>query len=259
MGTDRCAYLSRLRQVDPIPKLWFSLAALLVCVFADSILVGIATLLLLSLLNALLGGQKAGDILHFLKVPLVFLLIGCLTIVIRPIGEAEALWAFRLLGKFRWGITVANLHMGLMVFCKAMGAVSAMYFLSMNTPMTDLTAALERLHVPKLMVELMELIYRFIFLLADSARRIRIAQESRLGYQTLRQSIRSMGDLLSTVFVRSLQRGNRVFSALESRGYTGTLTTLPSQYASGQWLYGLAAGIAALQILIYFGERRFLL
>ena len=68
-----------------------------------------------------------------------------------------------------------------------------------------------------------------------------------------------MGDLLSTVFVRSLHRGNRVFSALESRGYTGTLTTLPGQYTPGRWLYGLTAGIAALQILIYFGERRFLL
>ena len=256
MGTDRCAYLSRLRKVDPIPKVWFSLAALLICVLADSVLVGLFTLAALAALNVALGGQRFRDLLHFLKVPLVFLVIGCLTIALRPIGAAEALWAAELFGRWRWGITAANLRLGLQVFCKAMGAVSAMYFLSLNTPMTDLTMALERLHVPKLFVELAELIYRFIFLLAGEAARIRIAQDSRLGYQGFRRSVSSMGALLSSVFIRSLRRGDRVFSALESRGYTGALTTLPGQYAPGRWLYGAAAAIAACQLLILFAEGR---
>ena len=243
MGTDRCAYLSRLRRVDPIPKVWFTLAALLICVLSDSLGVGLFTLAALSALNLALGGQRAGDLLRFL---------------IRPIGEAEALWAFRLLGRWTWGITAENLRLSLLVCGKAMGAVSAVYFLSMNTPMTDLTLALERLHVPKLFVELTELIYRFIFLLAGEAGRIRTAQESRLGYRGFRRSLSSMGELLSTVFVRSLRRGERVFSALESRGYTGTLTTLPGQYVPGRWLYGLAAATAACQLLILLAERRLL-
>lgn len=258
MGTDRCAYLSRLRRVDPVPKVWFTLAALLICVLADSVAVGVFTLAALSVLNLTLGGQRAGDLLRFLRVPLAFLVIGCLTIVLRPIGQAEALWAFRLLGRWRWGVTADNLRLGVLVCCKAMGAVSAMYFLSMNTPMTDLTAALERLKLPRLFVELVELIYRFIFLLTDTAASIHTAQQSRLGYQGFRRSIHSMGELLSSVLVRSLHRGNRVFSALESRGYTGCLTTLPGQYAPGRWLYGLAFATAACQLLILFAERRLL-
>lgn len=63
-----------------------------------------------------------------------------------------------------------------------------MYFLALNTPVTDVTMALERMHVPHLLVELMELIYRFIFVLTETASRIRLAQESRLGYQGLRRS-----------------------------------------------------------------------
>ena len=258
MGTDRCAYLSKLKDVDPIPKVWFTLAALLICVFADSVAVGLFTLAALSVLNIALGGQKAGDLLHFLKVPLAFLVVGCLTIAVRPIGEAEALWAGMLLGRWRWGITAENLRLGILVFGKAMGAVSAMYFLSLNTPMTDLAMALERLHVPKLFVELMELIYRFIFLLTGEAGRIKVAQESRLGYRSFRRAMHAMGELLSTVFVRSLHRGNRIYSALESRGYTGSLTTLPGQYVPGRWLYGLAAATAAGQLLILFAERRLL-
>ena len=258
MGTDRYAYISKLRGVDPIPKIALSMAALLVCLFCESIAVGIFTMVVLSAFTVLIGGQKPRVVLHFMKVPLVFLIIGCLTIAIRPIGEAEALWAFRLLGRWNWGITAENLRLSLLVCGKAMGAVSAMYFLSLNTPMTDLTMALERLHVPKLFVELMELIYRFIFLLAGEAGRIKVAQESRLGYRGFRRSMHSMGELLSTVFVRSLHRGNRVYSALESRGYTGSLTTLPGQYVPGRWLYGLAAATAAGQLLILFAERRLL-
>ena len=176
MGTDRCAYLSKLRKVDPVPKLWFTLATLLLCVLADSVLAGLLTLAVLSALNLALGGQRPRDLARFLRVPLAFLLVGCLTIVLRPVGTAEALWAFRLLGRWRWGITVENLRLGILVFWKAMGAVSAMYFLSLNNPMTDLTLALERLRVPRLFVELMELIYRFIFLLTGEAGRIRTAQ-----------------------------------------------------------------------------------
>ena len=258
MGTDRCAYLSRLRNVDPIPKVWLALTTLLICIFADSLVVGVFTLVALSILNIVLGGQRVRDILHFLKIPLAFLVVGCLTIVLRPIGETEAIWAAVLFGRWRWGITAENLRLGILVCCKAMGAVSAMYFLSLNTPMTDLTMAMERLHVPKLFVELMELIYRFIFLLAGEAGRIKVAQESRLGYRGFRRSMSSMGELLSTVFVRSLHRGNRVFSALESRGYTGTLTTLPGQYTPGLWLYGVAVATVACQFLILFAERRLL-
>lgn len=257
MGTDRCAYVSRLRNVDPIPKLFFSLTALLVCLFCDSIAVGLFTLALMGVLTVVLGGQKPGVLLRFLRIPLAFLVIGCLTIVLRPLAvEEDALWSF-FLGRFRWGITSLSLHMGAMVFCKAMGTISAMYFLSMNTPMTDLTMALERLHIPRLLIELMELIYRFIFVLGDTAGRIRTAQESRLGYQGLRRSLESLGTLASMVFLRALRRGDRVYAALESRGYTGSLFTLPGEYDPGRWLYAAAAAAAAGQLLVLFAERRF--
>lgn len=85
-----------------------------------------------------------------------------------------------------------------------------------------------------------------------------MAQEARLGYRDFKGSMQALGTLLSTVFVRSLRRGDRVFSALESRGYTGVLITLPGQYASGRWLYGLTAAIAVCQLLILAAERRLL-
>lgn len=260
MGTDRYAYASRLRRVDAIPKLWLTLGALLVCISCDSMAVGVATLILMGILSIVLGGQKVGTFLHFLKIPLAFLCVGCITIVVRPIqGGIQAIWSILLFGRFQWGVTADNLHLGLMVFSKALGAVSAMYFLSLNTPMTEVTLALERLHVPKLFVELMELIYRFIFVLTDTARRIRVAQDSRLGYQGMRRSIESMGTLVSMLFLRAWKHADRSFSALESRGYTGTLNTLSAPAKPGRWLYGVLFGTVTIQLLTLLVERRVLL
>ena len=259
MGTDRYAYLSRLRDVDPAPKIVLSFAIQLGAVVLPSAAAGLFTLLSAFLLNVFSGGQKPRVVGHFLKIPLVFLLIGALTIVLRPLPqEAQAIWSGMLLGRWRWGITAEQLRLGLTVFCRAMGAVSAMYFLSLNTPMTDLATALRRLHVPKLFVELMELIYRFIFLLSDTARQIHIAQDSRLGYEGFRRSMHSMGALVSMVFLRALRRGDRVFAALESRGYTGSLDTLPKPYAPGRWLYALCPVLLAGQAVIFYWERRWL-
>lgn len=260
MGTDRYAYSSKLRMVDPIPKFWFSMAVLFACLFCESISVGIFTLIVMSALSVKLGGQKLGVVIRFLEIPIAFLAIGCLTIVFRPIPEGSvAIMSLRFFGRWTWGITEEYLYMGAMVFLKAMGTISAMYFLSLNTPMTDLVMALERLRVPRLMTELMELIYRFIFVLSDAAERIHTAQDSRLGYVGFKRSVNSLGLLSSMVFLRAWKRGDRVWSALESRGYTGTLKTLPQLYSSGKWMYIAALLITALQIFVMLLERSLLL
>ena len=115
--------------------------------------------------------------------------------------------------------------------------------------------ALERMHVPHLLVELMELIYRFIFVLTETASRIRLAQESRLGYQGVRRSLSSLGTLASMVFLRAWRKADRVYTALESRGYSGSLVTLSGGYARGAWLCPLAAAVAAVQLAAWYLER----
>ena len=255
MGTDRWAYASRLRAIDPLAKLWLTLGALVVCLGCGSAGVGLATLALLSAYSVLLGGQPVKTVVNCLLIPLAFLLAGSVTLVFRPIGADAALWAVSLFGAWRWGITLKNLALAGTVLCRAMGAASCLFFLALNTPVCDLTAALGRLRAPALLVELMELIYRFLFVLSGEAGRIRTAQAARLGYGSWRRSITSLGELASVLFVRALRRGERVYAALESRGYTGSLATVAGQYEKGTGLYGLLLATAAVQIFIWTLER----
>lgn len=259
MGTDRYAYQSKLRRVDPVVKLAVSLVCLVVCLACDSMVVGLATLVMMAGFTVVLGGQTPSTVWRFLTVPLVFLLIGCITIVVRPVGgETEVLASVTLLGRWPWGVTATYLTMGLSVFCKAMGTVSAMCFLTLTTPVCDVVLALERLRVPKLMVELMELMYRFVFVLLDCAQNIRVAQDARLGYVNGKTALKSMGTLGSMVFVRGWRRSDKVWSALESRGYTGTLNTVGMGYEKAPWLYGVGVAVVAVQLGILWFERGWL-
>ena len=114
----------------------------------------------------------------------------------------------------------------LRLICTAFASVSCLYFLALSTPVTDLVLALRRFHIPQLLIELMILIYRFIFLLQEIAHQISVSQKSRLGNCNYRTSIRSFGALLSALFIRSVRQSGILFDALEARGYHGEIQVL---------------------------------
>lgn len=258
MGTDRWAYQSRLRRVDPLPKLILSLTALVVCLCCGSGAVGLATAAAMGVLITALGGLPPRVYLHFLKIPMAFLAVGCATMLVRSYPAGAPVLAALPVGGRLWGFDGAALAAAAALFFRALGAVGAMYFLALNTPVTDLTMCLGRLHVPRLLVELMELIYRFIFVLSETAGSIRTAQASRLGYQSAGRSLHSLGLLASTVFLRAWRKADRVYAALESRGYAGSLATLPGDYRPGRGLYLMALAAAGVQLAVFWAERRLL-
>lgn len=254
MGTDRYAYSSRLRRMNPAAKAFLSLISLTLCLILGGIAPGLVTLIFMGCLTVFWGKIPFRVLFRFLLVPLTFLILGCLTIGIglHPAGTPVA--AAVPVGGQLLGFTPESLRQMLSICSKSMGVMAAVYFLTLTTPMTDLTQGLERLHIPQLLIELMELIYRFIFVLWETAGQIRTAQESRLGYRGFARSIRSLGALSSMVFLRAWKKADRVYCALESRGYTGTLKTLPEGYETGKACFLWAPLVLAGQLLSFLLE-----
>jgi cobalt/nickel transport system permease protein len=123
--------------------------------------------------------------------------------------------------------------------------------------MVDLLALLLRLKVPKLLVELMGLIYRFIFVLLETADTMFTAQNSRLGYSSLSTGYRSLGALASTVFIRAYKRSDELYTALESRGYEGELNVLDEPFETHWIKYIVPIVINLLLIITTLFLRRF--
>lgn len=102
----------------------------------------------------------------------------------------------------------------------ALGAVSAMYLLALTTPIHEITSTLSRLHVPGILIELMYLIYRFIFLLSDTAHQMHMAAQSRLGYWGWRQSMQTFGKSMANLLVTALRQAGNTYDAMVARCYT---------------------------------------
>lgn len=253
-GIDKYAYQSKLAGIKASGKLAFAVCMMLICVAFSSNVISIMTIALMSAATLILGGCRLKTYLMLLLVPFTFLITGVITIIINRLPSVEgALFYFRLFGGV-YGISSKSLNTGVNLFLKSMGAVCCLYFFSINTPMNSFLSLLRK-KVPGTFVELMELIYRFIFIIWDESRRIYIAQDSRLGYRGFSNSMKSLGELVTTVFIRALRRVDRVSVALESRGFDGNFNYLLEEEKPSLFLKALTALCALAFITIGILER----
>lgn len=101
--------------------------------------------------------------------------------------------------------------------------VIASLTLAATTEPRDLLAGLEKLRFPNQLVQIMGFMMRYLDVVAEEMRRMRIARESR-GFQA--RNVRHwpvIARSAGALFIRSYERGERVHLAMMSRGYTGTM------------------------------------
>ncbi|MCR3922639.1 MAG: cobalt ECF transporter T component CbiQ, partial [Firmicutes bacterium] len=174
------------------------------------------------------GGVPLLYYFKLLLLPAGFLVLAVLTVAVIAVPNQhmlDAIWTFSF-WNLSLGVTTSSLATAANLGVKALASVSCLYFLSLTTPMVDLIAVLRKLKFPTLLLELMSLIYRFIFVLMETAEMIFTSQASRLGYKNTKTGYRSLGQLISNLSIRSYKRANDLYTALEARGYTGELRVL---------------------------------
>lgn len=128
-----------------------------------------------------------------------------------------------------WTMTAEGLVRFSAILCRTWLAVQAGVLLSATTPAADLLWGLRALGMPRLLVGVVGFMLRYIFVLADEALRMLQARSARspklpgrhrpgLAWQG-----RVAGMMVGTFFLRSLERSERVFAAMASRGYAGEI------------------------------------
>ncbi len=255
---DAYAYTNKLRWIHPAEKIIFAGTTIALCLTSGSLLVCLLALSMVTLVVTRGAGIPLHAFWHFVRLPLGFVVIGVVTVAVvgvPPDGAGSV--ASLPLGPWRIGVTPASLAQAGRILAVSLASVSCTLFLALTTPMVDLTEQLRRWHVPALFVELMTLVYRFIFVLLETAAMMHIAQESRLGYSSWRRSLRSAGMLASNLYLRANARASALFTALSARGYTGELRVLQSEpvwSARNVLLIALADGLLLLTALaVHFG------
>jgi cobalt/nickel transport system permease protein len=120
-------------------------------------------------------------------------------------------------------VSESGLHAGVRLLLTATLGVTASLTLAATTESQALLRGLTRLRVPDLLVQIMGFMIRYLEVVTDELRRMKVARESR-GFAARDPRhwpvlARSFGAL----FIRSFERGERVHLAMLSRGYTGKL------------------------------------
>lgn len=222
---DKLCYGSKLRYVNPYEKFAFAMLTLIFCIVSRSIVMGIFVMGVNALLTIKKGGISGNRYFKLMTIPLAFLVLSTVAIIVN--WSREPLDAFALqIGEHYITGSCEDAVMALRLIVTALAAVSCLYFLSLNTTMTDILAVFRSLKCPVLISELMLMIYRFIFVLLDSAYYISSSQHARLGYKDYKTSLKSFAGMVQAVFIQSMKRSRVLYDAMEARCYDGRVNVL---------------------------------
>ncbi|WP_228389369.1 cobalt ECF transporter T component CbiQ [Cumulibacter manganitolerans] len=109
------------------------------------------------------------------------------------------------------------------MLAKATVGVLAGVVLASTTRPAELVRGLHRLRMPGPLVEIASFMLRYVSVVSDDLRRMRIARESRCFAGSGPRQARAVAASAGTLFVRSYERGERVHLAMLARGYAGTM------------------------------------
>ena len=236
---DVLAQTSRLSRVNPSLKFWTVLALMALCVSARSPAVGIFLTAAMLISTVYIGGLELHAYVHLLALPVSFLMISGLALLFEVTAQPTGIFSIHAFGFWFCVSTGAQIRT-MLVMARALGAVSCLYFLSLTTPMSELIGVLRRARCPDVVIELMYLIYRYIFILLTMYHTMRDSAKSRLGYIDYRTSIRTTGNLYSNLLARSYRQANRNFDAMESRCYDTGIRFLENR----ERITGIQAAVA---------------
>jgi len=244
---DHHAYNNSIRYLHPAYKVTAAGITIFLVLLLNRPSVSLAALMWMSGLVVGIARIPLGTFSRLLLVEATFLaltIIGVVTSV--SLSQPVELWTTQI-GPIWLSSSPEMIRAGGILILRALAAVSAMNFLALTTPLVDLIDLLRRWHMPELILDLMTILYRFIFVLLETFGAIYTAQASRLGYHSRRSTMRSASLLGSQLFVNAFQRARRLQTALDSRGYTGTLQVLPVDYANqSSWFIIISAILFSL-------------
>jgi cobalt/nickel transport system permease protein len=190
---------------------------------------------------ALAAGMTPATLLRRLVIELPFLAFAAFLPIVGG-GErvdvlglslsAEGLWA-------AWNIVIKG----------ALG-IAATSVLLATTDTRDILRGLERLRVPRVFVAIASFMLRYLEVIAGELRAMRIARISRGDDPRWIGQARGVTQSAGTMFVRSYERGERVYLAMVSRGYDGTMPVVTAATGRAAWGVALSLPLGAALIAV---------
>jgi cobalt/nickel transport system permease protein len=243
---DRNAQTNRWRRVPAIDKAAFALGMMIVSLCTPGWAVQ-GMIILIMLASLLFGaGVALRALLSCAAIPLGFIAASSLAQIV-TLHFARGVPVLGL----SWNELVPVAHVALRSFA----CVSALLWLALTTPLTDILQLLRRMGVGSEISDIALMMFRFIWLTLDCLDSGVQSQANRLGYSGYRRGLHSMGLLMAALLPRVLSRARRLEAGLAARGYQGELRFIqlhqPASRRRQFGILGLLVSVAVLGRLVY--------
>ncbi|WP_414564174.1 MULTISPECIES: cobalt ECF transporter T component CbiQ [unclassified Anabaena] len=223
---DTLAYTNRLRWLAPEQKLLLAIALLIITALAHPP-VQILIAIWISTWTVIYAKIPIQVYVKLIYIATIFWLTSLPALVINGIHinhlnliKDDAIMGLNI-GSYYLYISQHGIEQGTTIFTRAIASLACLYFVMLTIPFTELLQTLRRYGFPILFTDILLLMYRFIFVLLNTARELWIAQQSRNGYRNFTIGIKSLSLLIGQLFKRTLENYRQISLSLASRGFNG--------------------------------------
>jgi len=242
---------SLIHRLDPRTKLVTTLA-FIVAVVLTPVSNWRAFVFYFCLVAALLIISRLPPLYVLKRSLVVFPFVLLVAIFIPFFNQGEVAGSYNI-GLWRVSVTYSGLVVLANVVVKAWLSILSLVLLSATTNFTELLKGLRQSGVPEVIVLILSFMYRYVFVLVDEMLRMRRARDSRNFGGGRRRQLRTIGNMIGTLFIRSYERGERVYAAMLSRGFDSQIRSLRQlSFKKADAYFSIAFALALISSAVVF-------
>jgi cobalt/nickel transport system permease protein len=170
----------------------------------------------------------------------------------------EQILATIALGPLQLTISAEGLRRFLTITAGSWLSVQVALLLAFTTPFHDLVDALRELRLPRILISIISFMYRYLAVLGDEGSRMLRAREARSAGApsgsgssgrsggSIRWRATVTGRMVGSLFLRAYERSERIYAAMQARGFEGEFRHLRARPLARVELAGLAGMLGLL-------------
>jgi cobalt/nickel transport system permease protein len=242
---DQSAIESPIRSLNPKTKFVTIIAVVLLVVStpADAFAV-FALFLALALVLIVISRVPVTVFLRRALIALPFILVALAAVPF--VTEAPGGTSYTL-GIGGATVTTTGFLLVFNVMCKSILSIVFLTLLISSTPFRDLVSGLQELSVPSFLTDTLSFMYQYLFIITDEVQRVAFARDARLYGNRWIWQAPVIGHMIGSIFVRSFERGERIFLAMKARGYDSSIGHRPTPpLAAADYIFLIAVISGAL-------------
>jgi cobalt/nickel transport system permease protein len=207
-----------LQMVNPLAKL----VAISAMIIAALCIVQLSCLLAICVVPLVLAVASRIPLKQlFARTALIPVFVGVISLPVLFLTAGSPVWAASV-GGLNLMITAEGVTSFLVFTVRVWFCVASLALLILSTGFDKTLKLFSSIRVPTLIIQLFSLTYRYFFVSIHEAQSVLIAKEART-YVNKRsfnlQSLKDLGAILSSLFIRTYERSERVYLAMKARGF----------------------------------------